>query len=408
MFGDDLEDFVGDGIAGRSSCCRWRGHGRTGSVCLHLERGHSDGLRQVGPVVAHEADDRTQRRIVAQLHVVAAGDVEGLPDGQEGFGLLDGVNAQVGLHVQVKVEHFLWIAGLLGDDLEDFAGHGIDGGDDERRLTDYGRRCRLRIACRRLGPVVRGRLPQIGPIGTHKTDDRIQCWVVAQLHVVAAGDVEGLADGQEGLGLLDGVNAQVGLHVEVKVEHVLRVAGLLGDDLEDFAGHGIERGSGRDDRRRSINHSRSCCLWPVVRGRLSVAGRRQFFLDGGDRRGLRGGRRERRFRFWRWAGGSNRHGRGGRRGRAAVAGRRHIHHPGWGVDRTRLATAGGADCWASAGLPAIGHRRPGRVARGDDAQHVLDDFSLGCVVAADIGQPALVEWLVIHAVEAAGDTPGEG
>ena len=63
------------------------------------------------------------------------------------------------------------------------------------------------------------------------------------------------------------------------------------------------------------------------------------------------------------------------------------------------------DCWASAGLPAIGHRRPGRVARGDDAQHVPDDFSLGCVVAADIGQPALVEWLVIHAVEAAGDTP---
>ncbi len=71
--------------------------------------------RQIRPHGIDKADDRTQRRVIAQLQVVAARDVESVADSLEGLGLLDGVNAQVGFHVQVEVEHLQRVAGLLGD-----------------------------------------------------------------------------------------------------------------------------------------------------------------------------------------------------------------------------------------------------------------------------------------------------
>ena len=55
------------------------------------------------------------------------------------------------------------------------------------------------------------------------------------LQVVVAVDAEAGADGGEDLGLLDGVDAQVGFQVEVEVEQLGRVAGHLGDDLH----HGL-------------------------------------------------------------------------------------------------------------------------------------------------------------------------
>ena len=67
--------------------------------------------------------------------------------------------------------------------------------------------------------------------------------VVAELEGVVAGDAVALADGGEHLGLLDGVDAEVGFEVEVGVEHVGRVAGLRGDDLEDRGGDVVGRRS---------------------------------------------------------------------------------------------------------------------------------------------------------------------
>ena len=56
--------------------------------------------------------------------------------------------------------------------------------------------------------------------------------VVAQLERVVALDPVGLADRGEDLGLLDGVDPEVGLEVELHVEQVGRIAGLLGDDRQ--------------------------------------------------------------------------------------------------------------------------------------------------------------------------------
>ena len=38
-----------------------------------------------------------------------------LPDGCKQFGLLDGVDAQIGLQIQVQVEHFEGVTRLLAD-----------------------------------------------------------------------------------------------------------------------------------------------------------------------------------------------------------------------------------------------------------------------------------------------------
>ena len=78
-----------------------------------------------------------------------------------------------------------------------------------------------------------------------KADDLGQRVIVAQLEVVAARDVICLADGGKYLGLLDRVDAQVGLDVQLEVEHVGRVAGLFADDGQDLLSDG---------------------LWPLLRG----------------------------------------------------------------------------------------------------------------------------------------------
>ncbi|MEI2812172.1 MAG: hypothetical protein V9F00_18910 [Nocardioides sp.] len=63
-----------------------------------------------------------------------------------------------------------------------------------------------------------------------------------------------LADRGEDLGLLDGVDAEVGLEVEVGVEQVGRVTGELRDDVDDLLGHLVDRRARRDrcDRLRPV------------------------------------------------------------------------------------------------------------------------------------------------------------
>src|SRR5581483_11195241 len=88
----------------------------------------------------------------------------------------------------------------------------------------------------------------------------------------------------EDLGLLHGVDAQVGLHVEARVEEVLGVARLLRDEVddagEDFAGGRGGRGRGRSyrgrgDRRRGRRR----------RGRGGLRGRSRIDGHLGERGG---------------------------------------------------------------------------------------------------------------------------
>ncbi len=76
---------------------------------------------------------------------------------------------------------------------------------------------------------------------------------VLQLEIRVALDAVGRAHGGEELGLLDGVDAEVGLEVEVHGEHLARITGLLGDQREHAVAHLVapcrgRRGGGRRGR----------------------------------------------------------------------------------------------------------------------------------------------------------------
>ena len=58
--------------------------------------------------------------------------------------------------------------------------------------------------------------------------------VVAQLQIVLASNAEGLAYRRKHLGLLDRIDAKIRFEVEIRIQHVPRVAGLVGHDAEDL------------------------------------------------------------------------------------------------------------------------------------------------------------------------------
>ncbi len=195
-------------------------------------------------MVADELGDVVEGGVVAEFEVVVAGDVLGFADGGEDFGLLDGVDAQVGFEVEVGVQEVGGVAGLLGDDGQDAVEDRVAGGGGGRRGFGGDRCGRGRSRGGRRG----GR----GGVVADELGDVVEGGVVAEFEVVVAGDVLGFADGGEDFGLLDGVDAQVGFEVEVGVQEVGGVAGLLGDDGQDAVedrvagGGGGRRGFGGD------------------------------------------------------------------------------------------------------------------------------------------------------------------
>ena len=72
-----------------------------------------------------------------------------------------------------------------------------------------------------------------------EADDVGQGGEVAEPEVLVALDAELRAYGGEDLGLLNGVDAQVGFQIEIEVEQFGRVAGHVRDDLHDLADHRI-------------------------------------------------------------------------------------------------------------------------------------------------------------------------
>ena len=163
-------------------------------------------------------------------------------------------------------------------------GGGLLGGQGFRRLGGrglFGLGGGLRLG----GPGLPGQ-PR-GPLA-HEGDHVVEGRVVAQLQAFVEGDLVGLADRREHLGLLDRVDPQVGLEVEVEVEQVGRVAGLLGDQGEDAVGEPCAGGDlllGRGLGRRLGGRRR---LWrrDLLRRGLRRLGRcRRYGLLGRRRRG---------------------------------------------------------------------------------------------------------------------------
>ncbi|HXP46779.1 MAG TPA: hypothetical protein VN810_05845, partial [Terriglobales bacterium] len=65
---------------------------------------------------------------------------------------------------------------------------------------------------------------------------------VTQLEILVTRNPVRGADGSKHLSLLDGVNAEIRFQVEIEVQHVLGIAGLLGHDLQHFLLDGVFRG----------------------------------------------------------------------------------------------------------------------------------------------------------------------
>ena len=73
----------------------------------------------------------------------------------------------------------------------------------------------------------------------HEADHTFQRRVVAQAQTLHLRDAERLTHRSKRLSLLDRVDAEIRFQVEVKVQHVLRIAGLLCHDTEDGHGHRV-------------------------------------------------------------------------------------------------------------------------------------------------------------------------
>src|SRR5262249_57501937 len=78
---------------------------------------------------------------------------------------------------------------------------------------------------------------QGGPAAVYELDDMRQRREVAQLELVVTRDVVGLPNRREGLGLLHGVDPEVGLEVEVERQHVGRVAEIGRASCRDRVQH---------------------------------------------------------------------------------------------------------------------------------------------------------------------------
>ena len=70
----------------------------------------------------------------------------------------------------------------------------------------------------------------------------LQSGKVAQLEGIVARNVVGRTDGGEHFRLFDRVDAEIGLEIQVRIQHVRRIACLLGDDRHHLVLHRIETG----------------------------------------------------------------------------------------------------------------------------------------------------------------------
>ena len=182
-----------------------------------------------------------QRGEIIQGKVFRRRHVEILPQFAEELGLLDAVDAQVGLQVGVQLDHLGRIAGLLDDEI-----------DQERfefrrrparraarpasaRAATATAACCGSAAGTRAASRHRDGLGDRGPALDRRAPEKLQH--VPQRREIVQGEifrrrhVEVFPQFAEELGLLDAVDAQVGLQVGVQLDHLARIAGLLHNEV---------------------------------------------------------------------------------------------------------------------------------------------------------------------------------
>ena len=184
-----------------------------------------------------------QRGIVLQLQLLVGRKVEALAKFRHQLGLLHRVDAQVRLHVQIQLQHLGRISGARAHQRHHLVGHWA------RVLNRLGRNNGSRWRCG-YGRGVR----------LHVTDHVAQRRVILQLQLLVGRQVEALTQLGHQLGLLHRVDAQVGLHIEVQLQHLGRIPGAGAHQRDN-----LRREITRSRLRRRIHSRRS--------GRAGVLGR---------------------------------------------------------------------------------------------------------------------------------------
>ena len=171
-----------------------------------------------------------ERRVIAQLAAFIARNAVNLANGSKHLRLFHSIHAEVGLKVEVEIQHVLGVASLLDDKSENSLFNDTIPVQFRRRahrcsqlnifFFDYGRLH---------GSGGGGCIDQVRALLKHEADHMRQRGVIAQLTAFIARDVVDLANGREHFRLLYGIDAEVRLKVQIEIKHVLGITSLLDD-----------------------------------------------------------------------------------------------------------------------------------------------------------------------------------
>ena len=154
------------------------------------------------------------------------------------FSLFNRINTQVGFHIQVQLQHIFWVAGFFGYHRDHFFGYGrfvqrggFRGRGGRRSGRSRSRRYR-RGGSRGRRAYGRGGSGAFGTgVGQRILNNRADGRIIFQLHAFLFGDVICIAHNRKQFRLFDRINTEVGFHIQVQLQHILRIAGFFGNDI---------------------------------------------------------------------------------------------------------------------------------------------------------------------------------
>ncbi len=190
-----------------------------------------------------------QRGKFAQLQGLIAWNVVRSAHRGEHLGLFHRIDPEIGLQVEIQIQHVFRIAGFLRHDLQNLLPDGIVGDCRNRRLSRNGNWSRCRGLAGQWRRRRRNCSCQVRPPLIDEPDHMRERGIVAQLAILVARNVIDLANGGEHFRLLDRVDAEIGLQVEIQVQHVFGVSRLLDHQSQDAFLDGIS--AAWDDGRHS-------------------------------------------------------------------------------------------------------------------------------------------------------------
>jgi len=183
-----------------------------------------------------------QRREIPQLQIVLARDVIRCANRSEHLRLLDGIDTKIRFQVQIEIQHIGRIARLLGNDPE----NGVPDvvaldrrGVGRSRSGSRVRRCRRWLCVNRLRNCRDSRRPQVRTAVIDKLDRMRQRREIPQFQIVLARDVIRCANRSEHFRLLNRIDAKIRFKIQIEIQHIRGIAGLLGNDFHNLGLHRI-------------------------------------------------------------------------------------------------------------------------------------------------------------------------